>query len=422
MSGLLLRALSRFMAKGNLVVLLPDGTRHELGDGSGARVVLRIETAHAMRAMLADASLGFAEGYMDGEISIEEGDILDLLQLAFINGNYEHATGPLAALKSGAAYLFRRLQQINTAGRSRANVHHHYDLSNAMYRLFLDPDMQYSCAYFEHPGQGLDEAQLAKKRHIAAKLRVQPGQSVLDIGSGWGGLGLYLARNLGASVQGVTLSDEQLAVARERAVGEGLDGLVRFDLRDYRSLDTRFDRIVSVGMFEHVGINHFASFFEKVAELLKDDGVMLLHTIGRSGPPAATDAFIRKHIFPGGYIPSMSEVLPVIERAGLVLTDVEILRFHYGQTLKAWRERFNARREEVVTLLDERFFRMWNLYLAGSEAAFRWGDLVVFQFQLAHAKNALPLTRDYIASEEEKLRQLENSESVRPPPGLNVAA
>ncbi|MBE7185229.1 MAG: class I SAM-dependent methyltransferase [Methylobacterium mesophilicum] len=422
MGGLLIRALSRFITKGNLVVVMPDGSRHELGDGSGGRVVLKVDTTHAMRRMLADASLGFAEGYMDGEVSIEEGDLLDLLHLAFVNGNYEHATGPLAALKSGAAYVLRRLQQINTAGRSRANVHHHYDLSGEMYRLFLDPDMQYSCAYFEHPGQSLDEAQLAKKRHIAAKLRVEPGQSVLDIGSGWGGLGLYLARNLGASVQGVTLSDEQLAVARERAEGEGLDNLVRFDLRDYRSLETRFDRIVSVGMFEHVGLNHFASFFEKAAELLKDEGVMLLHTIGRSGPPAATDAFIRKHIFPGGYIPSMSEVLPVIERAGLVLTDVEILRFHYAQTLKAWRERFNAHHADVVKLLDERFFRMWNLYLAGSEAGFRWGDLVVFQFQLTHAKSALPMTRNYIAEDEEKLRRLEEAEGVRPPPGLVDAA
>ena len=297
----------------------------------------------------------------------------------------------------------RRLQQINTAARARRNVRHHYDLSGELYRLFLDEDMQYSCAYFERPDMSLEDAQRAKKRHLAAKLNLKPGNTVLDIGSGWGGLGLYLARRFEADVVGVTLSTEQHAVSVERAQNEGLDSHVHFELRDYRDISERFDRVVSVGMFEHVGLNHYQTYFNKCARLMKPDGVMVLHTIGRSGEPAATTPFIRKYIFPGGYIPSMSDMLPAIEKSGLIVTDVEILRLHYAETLKHWRERFMANRQKAVEIYDERFARMWEFYLAGSEASFRYGDLVVFQMQLARRNDSLPLTRDYIGKCEKAL-------------------
>jgi cyclopropane-fatty-acyl-phospholipid synthase len=256
--------------------------------------------------------------------------------------------------------------------------------------------MQYSCAYFERPEMSLDEAQQAKKRHIAAKLRLAPGQSVLDIGSGWGGLGLYIAQQFDADVLGVTLSTEQHAVATQRAQEAGLENHVHFELRDYRNLSERFDRIVSVGMFEHVGVNHYRTFFDKCATMLKPDGVMLLHSIGRSERPSVTNAFIRKYIFPGGYIPSLSEVLPAIEKSGLVVTDIEILRLHYAETLKHWRQRFMANRERAIEIYDERFARMWEFYLAGSEAAFRWQDLMVFQIQLTKKNDTLPITREYM--------------------------
>ena len=318
--------------------------------------------------------------------------------------------GPTATIEAtwlkaveGLRYAFRRLYQVNTAARARRNVQHHYDLSGELYRLFLDEDMQYSCAYFERPDMTLEEAQLAKKRHIASKLRVKPGHNVLDIGSGWGGLGLYLAKSFEADVLGVTLSTEQHAVATERARAEGLEDHVHFEIRDYRHLSERFDRIVSVGMFEHVGVNHYRTFFDKCATLLKPDGVMVLHSIGRFGPPAVTSAFIRKHIFPGGYIPALSEVFPAIEKSGLMVGDVEILRLHYADTLKHWRERFMANRERAKEIYDERFCRMWEFYLSGAEAAFRWQDMMVFQIQLMRRNDTLPLTRGYMEKCEKAL-------------------
>jgi cyclopropane-fatty-acyl-phospholipid synthase len=299
--------------------------------------------------------------------------------------------------------LGRRLHQFNPVGRASRNIRHHYDLSAGFYRLFLDEDMQYSCAYFPHPDASLEEAQLAKKRHIAAKLAMRPGLRVLDIGSGWGGMGLYLARDFEATVTGVTLSRDQHEVSCARAREAGLAERAVFELRDYRSLGDRFDRIVSVGMFEHVGVSHYREFFETCGRLLDDDGVMLLHSIGRSGVPGATNPFIRKHIFPGGYMPSLSEVLPVIERSGLVVTDIEILRLHYAETLKHWRARFHASWDEAAERFDERFCRMWDFYLAGSEAAFRWQDLMVFQIQIAKTNHTLPITRDYMARKEAAL-------------------
>jgi cyclopropane-fatty-acyl-phospholipid synthase len=310
-------------------------------------------------------------------------------------------------------YLARRIAQFNPRKRARRNVAHHYDLDGRLYSLFLDADRQYSCGYFEKPGQSLDDAQLAKKRHLAAKLvldRRRPGKDlhVLDIGCGWGGLGLYLAELAGADVTGVTLSQEQHVIANERAAEKGLSRRARFRLRDYRDVNGPFDRIVSVGMFEHVGVNHYPTFFRKSAQLLADDGVMVLHSIGRSEGPAVTNPWIAKYIFPGGYIPSLSEVLPQVERSGLLVTDIEILRLHYAETLKAWRERFLAHREEVERIYDERFERMWEFYLAASEMSFREQNMMVFQLQLTKRQGVVPMTRDYIAREEKRLRAAEH--------------
>jgi cyclopropane-fatty-acyl-phospholipid synthase len=301
-------------------------------------------------------------------------------------------------------YFFRRLQQFNPRSRSRDNVAHHYDLDGRLYSLFLDGDQQYSCAYFESQDQSLDDAQLAKKRHLAAKLRIKPGANVLDIGCGWGGLALYLADIAGANVTGITLSQEQFHRAQNRALERGVSRETAFRLMDYRDVTGRFDRIVSVGMFEHVGVGFYDAFFDRCAELLSDDGVALVHSIGRSSPPGITNPWIAKYIFPGGYIPALSEVLPAIERAQLIVTDVEVLQLHYAETLKAWRERFLAHRDEVVRLYDQRFVRMWEFYLACSEMAFREGDMVVFQIQMAKHKGQLPETRDYIVREEARLR------------------
>ncbi|MEO3998681.1 cyclopropane-fatty-acyl-phospholipid synthase family protein [Mesorhizobium sp. CAU 1732] len=396
MNRLLQGVVGRLVRTGNLQITDPDGIVAVFGDGSGPPVHVRLRTHHAQRAITFDPMLALPEAYMNGEIDIVEGDVLDLLRVVYQNMGPTGIEAAWTKALESARVVFRRLQQVNTAARSRRNVQHHYDLSREFYRLFLDEDMQYSCAYFERPDMTLEAAQLAKKRHLAAKLNLKPGQQVLDIGSGWGGLGLYLARTFDVDVLGVTLSTEQHAVATDRAHEEGLQSHAHFEIRDYRDLQERFDRIVSVGMFEHVGVNHYHAFFERCAALLKPDGVMVLHAIGRAGPPTATNAFIRKHIFPGGYIPALSEVLPHIERAGLMVTDIEILRLHYAETLKHWRERFLANRDKVVEIYDERFARMWEFYLAGSESAFRWQDLMVFQIQLSLKNDVLPLTRDYI--------------------------
>ena len=414
MNRLLQGIVGGLVHTGNLTVTDPDGVSESFGDGSGSPVHVVLHTHHAERAIAFDAMLAFPEAYMDGELDIVEGDVLDLLRIVYQNmgpsGTIEAAwTRAIAGLR----VAFRRLQQVNTAARSKRNVEHHYDLSRAFYELFLDEDMQYSCAYFERPDMTLEAAQLAKKHHLAAKLDLKPGQQILDIGCGWGGLGLYLARTFDVDVLGITLSTEQHAVATDRAHAQGLASRVHFDLRDYRDLQERFDRIVSVGMFEHVGVNHYRTFFDRVAALLKPDGVMVLHSIGRSGPPTATNAFIRKHIFPGGYIPALSEVLPHVERAGLMVSDIEVLRHHYADTLKHWRARFLANRHRVVEIYDERFARMWEFYLAGSEAAFRWQDLMVFQIQLTLRNDVLPTTRGYMSKKERALA-LREPARVRP--------
>ncbi|WP_454915430.1 class I SAM-dependent methyltransferase [Xanthobacter sediminis] len=409
MSRLLESVLRRVVVNGGLTVTLASGRRVTIGRPQPDRppLAVRFTTPATERAIIFDPELKLGEAYVDGTLVMEEGSIADLLDLLMAQPAAVNSTIP-AKLLFWARMLVRRIDQFNPRGRSQRNVAHHYDIDGRLYSLFLDADRQYSCAYFEHPGQSLDDAQLAKKRHIAAKLMLEREDlSVLDIGSGWGGLGLYLAQAAKAKVTGVTLSKEQLALARERAEEGGLSGRVEFRLQDYRDIPETFDRIVSVGMFEHVGVDHYGEFFRKVRTLLKEDGVMLLHAIGRADPPGVTNPFIAKYIFPGGYIPALSEVLPHIERAGLVVTDIELLRLHYAETLKAWRERFLARRDEAVRLTDERFCRIWEFYLAGSEMAFRHQALNVFHIQLARRQESVPLTRTYIEAAEERLRRVE---------------
>jgi cyclopropane-fatty-acyl-phospholipid synthase len=371
---------------------------------------VRFTTRAAEWGILLDPELKLGECYMNGTFVVEQGTIADVLAIALgQNSDVPHWARPQWALR----YIWRRIQQFNPRRRARRNVAHHYDLDGRLYSLFLDADRQYSCAYFENPGQSLDDAQLAKKRHLAAKMLLEPGKRVLDIGCGWGGLGLYLAEVTGARVTGITLSQEQHTVANERAAEKGLSERAKFRLQDYRDLQGQFDRIVSVGMFEHVGVNHYDIFFRKCAELLSDDGVMLLHSIGRSEGPNITNPWIAKYIFPGGYIPSISEVLPAIERSGLLVCDMEILRLHYAETLKAWRERFLAHREEVERIYDERFVRMWEFYLAASEMSFREQKMMNFQLQLTKRQGIVPMTRDYIGREERRLR---GAEGERHPP------
>jgi cyclopropane-fatty-acyl-phospholipid synthase len=359
---------------------------------------------------LLNPELALGEIYMDGTFVVEQGSIADALAILL---DQPEILPRWAKLQWWLRYLARHIQQFNPPGRSKNNVAHHYDLDGRLYSLFLDDDKQYSCAYFETPDASLDEAQLAKKRHLAAKLLVRPGDRILDIGSGWGGLGLYLAEATGAHVTGVTLSTEQLRVSNARAAEKNLTRSAQFLLQDYRDIPGPFDRIVSVGMFEHVGVDFYEAYFRRCAELLTDDGVMMLHTIGRSDPPDATNPWIAKYIFPGGYIPALSEVIPVIEKVGLLVCDIEILRLHYAETLKAWRERFMAQRGEAVRLYDERFARMWEFYLAASEMSFRKQNLMNLQIQITKRQGVVPMTRDYIGREEAKLRGVERSKRPR---------
>jgi cyclopropane-fatty-acyl-phospholipid synthase len=353
-----------------------------------------------------DPYLRLGEAYVDGKLIVEKGSIYDFLQAVL--KNIQDRVPPWWVLVGlSLRYLTRRIQQYNPVGKARRNVAHHYDLDGRLYELFLDADRQYSCAYFKD-SDDLEEAQLAKKRHIAAKLDVRDGQKLLDIGSGWGGMALYLAKIARVSVTGVTLSSEQHTMSNARAKNEGLGKCVDFKLQDYRELDGPFDRIVSVGMFEHVGVGHYSEFFGKVRQLLANDGVMLLHSIGRFDGPGVTSPWIAKYIFPGGYIPALSEVMPKIEAAGLRVTDVEILRLHYAETLRHWRQRFVANWDKAAEIYDERFCRMWEYYLAASETAFRYQDMMVFQIQIVRRQETLPLTRDYMYERE---RALEAAES-----------
>ncbi|ALH79524.1 SAM-dependent methyltransferase [Sphingopyxis macrogoltabida] len=400
--------LSRVIRQGRLTVVAPDGTQEIFGEPATGfpEVTIRFANRRGMRRIILDPRLGAAEAFMDGDLQIVEGDIMQLVALIRMNTPWDRG----AKLKDKtwlgrrADWLKTRLGSINRQRQSRANVKHHYDIGNDLYRLFLDADMQYSCAYWSRPNMTLEEAQEAKKAHIAAKLALAPGQRILDIGCGWGGMAITLAKLEKVEVLGITLSEEQLALARQRAAAAGVADRVTFELIDYRDLAARepgrFDRIVSVGMFEHVGAANFDTFFRAAANLMTADGVMLLHTIGRFGKPGATDAFTRKYIFPGGYIPALSETLAASEKSRLIVTDVETLRLHYALTLRQWYARTLAHEAEIVQMMGERFFRMWTFYLAGATAAFESGGMGNYQIQFARSRHALPLTRDYIGEAE----------------------
>jgi cyclopropane-fatty-acyl-phospholipid synthase len=400
----LLRAfLRQFVRRGTLRLTTAGGTTFTVGNGSGPAAAVRFTSKTAQLGVMLDPEVKLGEAYMNGTFVVEQGSIGDVL--AIVLGQNNAGLPPdWAHLQWLMRYAKRRLQQFNRPSRAQRNIAHHYDLDGRLYGLFLDSDRQYSCAYFETRDQSLDDAQLAKKRHLAAKLLIRNNARVLDIGSGWGGLALYLADYCKARVTGITLSQEQLASARARATEQGLCDRVEFRLQDYRDLKEKFDRIVSVGMFEHVGVGFYDAYFRGCRDLLADDGVFLLHSIGRSEGPNVTNPWIAKYIFPGGYVPALSEVLPAIERAGLLVTDIEILRLHYAETLKAWRERFLAHRDEAAKLYDARFVRMWEFYLAGAEMAFREQAMMIFQIQLAKRQDVVPMTRDYINREEARLR------------------
>jgi len=394
----------RFIKVGRLTLIEANGKTAQYGDGSGPEIVVRLKPGAAWR-LARNPTLTLGECYMDGSLVLEKGGAYELLDLIGRNFQFDpersHRKGLFLRIWFA---ILRQIQQVNDRFASQRNVAHHYDLSYDLYRRFLDPDMQYSCAYFAEPGMTLEEAQVAKKAHIAAKLLLEPGKRVLDIGCGWGGMGLTLAESApGAEVLGITLSKEQLAVAQRRARERGLDNRVRFDLCDYRDVQGPFDRIVSVGMFEHVGRPNYQAYFDRIAELLTDDGVALVHSIGRKDEPSITNPFIAKYIFPGGYIPALSEVLPCIERAGLWVTDMEILRLHYAETLREWRRRFLEQHEEIKEIYDAAFCRMWEFYLASSEIAFRYAGHMNFQVQLSKRVDAAPITRDYMGEAERAL-------------------
>lgn len=403
-----------FVRRGSLTVTQETGRRITAGDGTGPAVEVRLLGRGASRLLALDPELHLGELYADGRLILERGTLTELFQLLLRDsrGDRRLLRHPLRRALRGAA---QALAPAIGATRARRNVRHHYDLSSAFYDLFLDRERQYSCAYFEHPGQSLDEAQRAKQRHIAAKLLIGPGDHVLDIGSGWGGLGFYLAEIAGAaSVTGITLSTEQLDHARREAERRGLAGRVSFEMQDYRAACGRYDRIVSVGMFEHVGSKSYEAFFAALSRLLAPGGVALLHTIGLTCQPGYTNPWIRRHIFPGGHLPSLSEIMPAVERSGLGVTDIEILRLHYADTLAHWGRRFAERREEAARLYDERLCRIWEFYLAGAEACFRWEDLAVFQIQLSRDKDAVPLRRGYIEERERELARRERALATVP--------
>jgi cyclopropane-fatty-acyl-phospholipid synthase len=391
--------LKRFVTVGRLTVHWPDGrTRIYAGaPGSGPEARVALRDRRTVRRLVLDPELGVGEAYMEGGLAPRDGSIHDVLAVLLANLRANPNGVSVTWLRRWGAHMFRPLDQFNAAVRARRNVAHHYDLKGRLYSLFLDRDRQYSCAYFREGTETLEAAQEAKKRHVAAKLCLdRPGLSVLDIGCGWGGMALTLARDYGARVTGITLSAAQLNEARTRAEAEGLADRVSFELLDYRAMDRRFDRIVSIGMFEHVGVVHYRTFFDTLARCLEPDGVALLHSIGQWDGPGTNNPWIRRYIFPGAYCPALSEVMPAIERSGLLTTDIEVLRLHYAKTLRHWRRRFTANRDTIASLYDERFCRMFEFYLSSVELAFRYGSLTVFQIQLAHQQTAVPLTRDYI--------------------------
>lgn len=399
---LLISNMRRVIRVGTIALIDADGDRHQICSFGKPQVVLRLTDSKIVRRLMFASSMGWCEAYMDGRLVFEEGSLADFLHVWGLSENILEQTwfGELFRIFYS---IVASVQHYNPVGRARRNVTHHYDLSAELYDQFLDSDRQYSCAYFPKGDEHIETAQLLKKRHIAAKLNMKPGMTVLDIGSGWGGMAIYLAQNFDCHVIGVTLSKEQFNHSNRRVKELGLEDLVKFELRDYRSLSEPVDRIVSVGMLEHVGQFQYREYFKKVKALLKPDGVALIHTIARMGRPQPIGAWIRKYIFPGAYLPSPSQLTGAIEHSYLWLTDVENLRIHYAKTLRCWYERFALRRNKIANLYDERFCRMWEMYLLGCEVAFKDQYITVLQLQITREIDALPLTRDYIISAEKAL-------------------
>jgi cyclopropane-fatty-acyl-phospholipid synthase len=396
------RRLRSFVKAGKLTIIRPDGTKFVAGNvanDTDPDIVLRLKDRWTEFKIAINPDFYFGEAYMDGTVEIERGSLAGLLDLWGRNLEFSPLRRPSLTSRATKA-VFGAYQQANSRRAARRNAAHHYSLSEALFRSFLDSDMQYSCAYFREPALSLEAAQAAKKRHIAAKLLIEPGQSILDIGSGWGGLALFLAQTTDISVLGITLSEQQLAVAIKRAQEAGAAHKAKFELRDYRDVQGHFDRIVSVGMFEHVGVPNYRVFFDQIARLLKPNGIAVIHAIGRMDGPGITSPWARKYIFPGGYSPALSEVVPAVERSGLWITDIEILRLHYAETLRHWRERFLENYEQIRKAYDDRFVRMWEFWLSSSEMLFRHGGLMVFQLQLARNIDAAPIIRDYMVDRE----------------------
>ena len=406
------RVINRLVTRGQLTIIYHDGRKVTAGtpDPAFPSLALKFRDARVPFDIMRDPRLGMAEAYIDGRVAIEGGGIMELVSLIRANNAWEsgRSISDKGRLKRGFRAVRQSLWRANHRSRSKRNVAHHYDLSGALYALFLDRDRQYSCAYWpdadNESGISLEQAQEDKKAHIAAKLLLKPGMKVLDIGCGWGGMALYLHRTCGVDVTGITLSEEQLKVARQRAADAGVSEHVRFELIDYRDMTGPFDRIVSVGMFEHVGTAHYRAFFNKCRQLLAPDGVMLIHTIGRGDGPGITDAFTQKYIFPGGYIPALSEMIGGSEGTRLMVTDVEVLRLHYGLTIREWYQRAMAHRADIIALYDERFFRLWTFYLAGAATVFEHGSMVNYQVQYVRDRRTLPITRDYMSDAESRLR------------------
>lgn len=402
-------AFRGLIKKGSLTIVTASGKRLSLGDGGGESVTLRFLDRRAQLLFLWDSEMRFGELFTDGRIVMDEGTVFDALNL-ILRESQGAKTPFLLRWILYFRFQIRKLKQRNSMRASRRNIAHHYDIDERIYALFLDEDWQYSCAYFEEATMSLEVAQLAKKRHIAAKLLINGGERVLEIGCGWGGLACYLAETAGAGhVTGISLSVKQTERARQRAVARKLDDKVTFNLQDYRKQVGRFDRIASIAMFEAVGVDFYDEFFRSCSDQLTEDGVMLLHTIGNLNEPTYTNPWLVKYIFPGGHLPSLSEILPSIERAGFIVTDIEILRSHYAKTLHEWRRRFLARREEAAKIYDERFCRMWEFYLSMAETGFLWENVAVFQIQIARSQTTVPITRNYLEKAEAGLKKAEAS-------------
>jgi len=399
------KLVGKIVREGHLTLVMPDGKRRIFGPGGGKSVTVRLMDRRTAFDIARNPRLGLGEAYMDGRFTVENGDILDLMELVTNANPWEEGGAGRKAIGKGKR-RFKSFFRRNRPTKARRNVAHHYDIGNELYRLFLDDDLQYSCAYFTDPGNSLEQAQADKKAHIAAKLDLRPGQHVLDIGCGWGGTALYLNKVAGVAVTGITLSEEQLKVARQRAEDAGVSDKVKFELIDYRAVTGEFDRIVSIGMFEHVGAAHYDEFFATCRRLLKPDGVMLLHTIAKFGRATAPDPFTDKYIFPGYHLPSLSQMSASSEPVRLITTDVETLRLHYAYTLRHWLKRTRAAKHKIVAMYDERFFRMWEFYLSGGIVAFESGAMCNYQIQYVRDRRALPITRDYMAEAEAKYREV----------------